>query len=113
MPRLRFAGQITGVEGYVESAGIGLLAGRFLAAARRGQELSGPPPTTALGALLDHITGGADSRHFQPMNINFGLLPPMPELAGGRKGRAERKPAMAARALADLELWLSEARLAA
>jgi methylenetetrahydrofolate--tRNA-(uracil-5-)-methyltransferase len=113
MPRLRFAGQITGVEGYVESAAIGLLAGRFLAAARRGHELPAPPPTTALGALLDHITGGADARHFQPMNINFGLLPPMPELAGGRKGRAERKPALAARALADLELWLSEARLAA
>jgi methylenetetrahydrofolate--tRNA-(uracil-5-)-methyltransferase len=113
LPRLRFAGQITGVEGYVESAAIGLLAGRFLAAERQGRELPAPPATTALGALLGHITGGADATHFQPMNINFGLLPPMPDLAGGRRGRAERKPALAARALADLDRWLAEARLAA
>jgi methylenetetrahydrofolate--tRNA-(uracil-5-)-methyltransferase len=105
-PRLSFAGQITGVEGYVESAGIGLLAGRFLAAERLGRELAPPPPTTALGALLAHITGGADDRHFQPMNVNFGLFPPMPEQPGGRKGRLARKPALAARALADLALWL-------
>ncbi len=112
-PQLRFAGQITGVEGYVESAAIGLLAGRFLAAERLGQALEAPPATTALGALLAHITGGADERTFQPMNINFGLLPPMPEQAGGRKGRATRKPALAARALADLNRWLAATRLAA
>ena len=112
-PRLRFAGQITGVEGYVESAGIGLLAGRFLAAERLGRDLPPPPPTTALGALLAHITGGADDRHFQPMNINFGLFPPMAELPGGRKGRQTRKPALAARALADLGVWLEGWRQAA
>ena len=83
-PRLRFAGQITGVEGYVESAAIGLLAGRFAAAERLGEPLASPPPTTALGALLVHITGGhlsqgdGASRSFQPMNVNFGLFPPLP-----------------------------------
>jgi len=112
-PALRFAGQITGVEGYVESAAIGLLAGRFLASERHGRRLPEPPPTTALGALLGHITGGADARSFQPMNVNFGLFPPMANAADGRRGRAERKPALAARALADLERWLSQARLAA
>jgi len=112
-PALRFAGQITGVEGYVESAAIGLLAGRFLAAERRGRLLQEPPATTALGALLGHITGGADARSFQPMNINFGLFPPMQGLADGRRGRAERKPALATRALADLDRWLSQSRLAA
>jgi methylenetetrahydrofolate--tRNA-(uracil-5-)-methyltransferase len=112
-PQFRFAGQITGVEGYVESAAIGLLAGRFLAAERLGQVSEAPPATTALGALLAHITGGADERTFQPMNINFGLLPPMPEQAGGRKGRATRKPALATRALADLDRWLAATRLAA
>ena len=112
-PALRFAGQITGVEGYVESAAIGLLAGRFTAAERHGQVPDPPPPTTALGALLAHITGGADAKTFQPMNINFGLLPPMPELEGGRKGRATRKPALSTRALADLECWLAATRLAA
>jgi methylenetetrahydrofolate--tRNA-(uracil-5-)-methyltransferase len=95
-PDLRFAGQITGVEGYVESAAIGLLAGRFAA----GLDAP-PPPTTAFGALLAHITGGADAKTFQPMNVNFGLFP---ELLGHR-GK-DRKKALSARALCDLGLWL-------
>src|SRR3546814_12991249 len=74
LPRLRFAGQITGVEGYVESAAIGLIAGRFAAAERLGHALSPPPLTTALGALLAHITGGAEAETFQPMNVNFGQI---------------------------------------
>jgi methylenetetrahydrofolate--tRNA-(uracil-5-)-methyltransferase len=106
MPRLRFAGQITGVEGYVESAAIGLLAGRFAAGARRGIALPAPPPTTALGALLGHITGGASAETFQPMNVNFGLFPPLPEGAVGRHNKGERKPMLARRALADLDAWL-------
>jgi methylenetetrahydrofolate--tRNA-(uracil-5-)-methyltransferase len=100
-PRLRFAGQITGVEGYVESAAIGLLAGRFAAAERQGREIVPPPATTALGALLGHVTGGADAATFQPMNVNFGLFPPMPG-----KGRDRRKLA-SARALSALEAWLT------
>jgi methylenetetrahydrofolate--tRNA-(uracil-5-)-methyltransferase len=111
-PSLRFAGQITGVEGYVESAAIGLLAGRFAAAERFAGPGLPPPPTTALGALLSHITG-ADDRHFQPMNINFGLFPPLSELESAQKPRAARKLALAARALADLEQWLSLSRQAA
>ena len=107
MPRLRFAGQITGVEGYVESAAIGLLAGRFAAAARLGREQSPPPPSTALGALLRHITGGADMASFQPMNVNFGLFPPLSPDPGRH---ADRKPLLGRRALADLGTWL--ARLA-
>jgi methylenetetrahydrofolate--tRNA-(uracil-5-)-methyltransferase len=115
-PRLRFAGQITGVEGYVESAAIGLLAGRFAAADHLGAESAPPPATTALGALLAHITGGhleGGARSFQPMNINYGLLPPMAAPARskdgrrfkrGERGRA-RKRAMSLRALADLEDW--------
>src|SRR5690242_5320854 len=106
MPRLRFAGQVTGVEGYVESAAIGLLAGRFAAAERLGQALAPPPPTTALGALVAHITGGADARTFQPMNINFGLFPPLPDGTLTRANRGERKPLLARRALADLDQWL-------
>jgi len=103
MPRLRFAGQITGVEGYVESAAIGLLSGRFAAAARLGQESSRPPATTALGALLRHITGGADAKSFQPMNVNFGLFPPLSPDPGRH---ADRKPLISRRALADLDAWL-------
>jgi methylenetetrahydrofolate--tRNA-(uracil-5-)-methyltransferase len=112
-PRLRFAGQITGVEGYVESAAIGLLAGRFAAAERRGRTSEPPPPTTALGALLAHITGGADARSFQPMNVNFGLFPPLPAPADKRRAKDARKPALSARALADLDRWLKAACQAA
>ncbi len=111
-PALRFAGQITGVEGYVESAAIGLLAGRFAAAERLGQAAEAPPPTTALGALLGHITGGADAASFQPMNVNFGLFPPLP-LEARLQPNARRplkgkqlKPLYAARARADLTAWL-------
>jgi methylenetetrahydrofolate--tRNA-(uracil-5-)-methyltransferase len=107
-PAIRLAGQITGCEGYVESAAIGLLAGRFAAAERRGEEPVLPPPTTALGALLGHITGGATAETFQPMNVNFGLFPPLADPPPGTKplrGRA-RKQALAARALADLAAWL-------
>src|SRR3954470_1397637 len=102
MPRLRFAGQVTGVEGYVESAAIGLLAGRFAALSRLGREGVPPPATTALGALLLHITGGAESRNFQPMNVNFGLFPPLSPDPGRH---ADRKPLIARRALADLAEW--------
>ena len=115
-PRLRFAGQVTGVEGYVESAAVGLLAGRFAAAQQRGRQLEPPPPTTALGALIAHITGGhLEGGQFQPMNVNYGLLPPMDtpkQEADGTKiplkerGRAKKK-LMSERALADLETWLS------
>ncbi len=119
-PRMRFAGQITGVEGYVESASIGLIAGRFAAAERIGEPLLSPPPTTALGALLNHITGGhlsaqaeGGARSFQPMNVNFGLFPPInvprqPKREKGPRGSKSfaRKRAMSARALADLDSWL-------
>jgi len=118
-PRLRFAGQVTGVEGYVESAAIGLIAGRFAAAEQLGAPLSPSPPTTALGALLAHITGGhlsaddeSGSRSFQPMNVNFGLFPPVTVPRGSwSKGPKNskafaRKRAMSARALADLDAWL-------
>jgi len=110
-PRLRFAGQITGVEGYVESAAIGLLAGRFAAAEALGSPIAPPPPTTAIGALLVHITGGADATTFQPMNVNFGLFPSLSE-APQLRGR-ERKAALARRALNDIEAWLGKARAAA
>lgn len=102
-PHLSFAGQVTGVEGYVESAAIGLLAGRFAAAELAGRPILPPPPTTAFGALLGHITGGADARTFQPMNVNFGLFP---DLEQGGRGR-DRKQAMARRALADADAWLA------
>jgi methylenetetrahydrofolate--tRNA-(uracil-5-)-methyltransferase len=118
LPRQLFAGQITGVEGYVESSAIGLLAGRFAAAERLGRELSLPPRTTALGALLAHITGDADAETFQPMNVNFGLFPPVePEITPNGKRRKlkgrDRKAAMAGRALRDLDSWIAGDRLAA
>jgi methylenetetrahydrofolate--tRNA-(uracil-5-)-methyltransferase len=121
-PRWRFAGQITGCEGYVESAAIGLLTGRFAAAERRGEAIVTPPPTTAHGALLAHITGGhietidAGPSSFQPMNVNFGLFPPMPapvayDKEGRKYGRGSaknlaRKSAMSERALDDLAGWI-------
>lgn len=101
-PHLRFAGQITGVEGYVESAAIGLLAGRFAAADALCQSPSLPPAETAMGALLAHITGGAEAETFQPMNVNFGLFPP---LAAPSRGR-DRKRAYCERALAACDDWL-------
>ncbi|QYK40285.1 MAG: methylenetetrahydrofolate--tRNA-(uracil(54)-C(5))-methyltransferase (FADH(2)-oxidizing) TrmFO [Paracoccaceae bacterium] len=105
-PNIRFAGQITGVEGYVESAAMGLLAGRMAAAAILGRDLPPPPPETAMGALVTHITGGADARTFQPMNVNFGLFPPI-DARGGRKGRKDRYKAYTDRAKAAFAEWLS------
>jgi len=102
-PNIRFAGQITGCEGYVESAAIGLLAGRFAAAELAGAAFAPPPPETALGALLSHITGGAEADTYQPMNVNFGLFPPL-ALAGKSK-KADRKAMMAARAREALQSW--------
>jgi methylenetetrahydrofolate--tRNA-(uracil-5-)-methyltransferase len=109
MPRLRFAGQITGCEGYVESAAVGLIVGRYAAAERLGQTLAPPPNTTAIGALLAHITGGASAETFQPMNVNFGLFPPIATSIRGR----ERKKLLSQRALADLNAWLGTAAAAA
>ncbi|WP_374376386.1 methylenetetrahydrofolate--tRNA-(uracil(54)-C(5))-methyltransferase (FADH(2)-oxidizing) TrmFO [Dongia sp.] len=111
-PRLRFAGQVTGVEGYVESAAIGLLAGRFAAAERLGRTPVTPPGTTALGALLGHITGIADAKHFQPMNVNFGIFPEIDPPEGLNKAqlrewKSGRKPRLSARALGDLGGWLT------
>ncbi|MBA3323811.1 MAG: methylenetetrahydrofolate--tRNA-(uracil(54)-C(5))-methyltransferase (FADH(2)-oxidizing) TrmFO [Rhodobacteraceae bacterium] len=111
-PRLRFAGQITGVEGYVESAAMGLLAGRMAAAERLGIRLDPPPPTTAMGALANHVTGGAEAGTFQPMNVNFGLFPPLDDARGGRKGRRERYRGYTDRAKADFAAWLAPARAA-
>jgi methylenetetrahydrofolate--tRNA-(uracil-5-)-methyltransferase len=111
--RLRFAGQITGCEGYVESAAVGLMTGRFAAAERLGTALSAPPSTTAMGALLGHITGGADAATFQPMNVNFGLFPPLSSSEGGTLRGKERKQALSARALSDFDHWLSPTPLAA
>jgi methylenetetrahydrofolate--tRNA-(uracil-5-)-methyltransferase len=110
-PHLRFAGQVTGVEGYVESAAIGLLAGRFAAAEALGTPAAPPPVTTAFGALLSHITGGADAKTFQPMNVNFGLFPEFPKEAKVR-GK-DRKQAMARRAIEDLSTWLGKKEAAA
>jgi methylenetetrahydrofolate--tRNA-(uracil-5-)-methyltransferase len=123
MPRLRFAGQITGCEGYVESAAIGLIAGRLAAAEALGRRFEPPPPTTAIGALLNHITGGhievidQGPPSFQPMNVNFGLFPPLPEtsveIGKNRRGNdrgVSRKQALSARAKHDLEGWLGGLR---
>jgi methylenetetrahydrofolate--tRNA-(uracil-5-)-methyltransferase len=128
-PRLRFAGQITGCEGYVESAAIGLLAGRFAAAERHGETVVAPPPTTAHGALLAHITGGhvetidAGPSSFQPMNVNFGLFPPLSSIPqfdpeGRKYGRGSaknlaKKNALSERAFADLSRWIGGERAAA
>ncbi len=108
-PNIRFAGQITGVEGYVESAAMGLLAGRMAAAELRGETLPPPPPDTATGALITHITGGADAKTFQPMNVNFGLFPPI-DAKGGRKGRKDRYRAYTDRAKAAFLNWLGQAQ---
>jgi methylenetetrahydrofolate--tRNA-(uracil-5-)-methyltransferase len=121
MPRLRFAGQITGCEGYVESAAIGLMTGRFAAAERLGRPLLPLPSTTALGALINHITGGhietidEGPRSFQPMNVNFGLFPPLAQAPKSEDGKRLRGPAKAVarkkaltnRARADLAAWLA------
>ena len=103
-PHIRFAGQITGCEGYVESAAVGLLAGRFAAAEIGGGTLAPPPLETALGALLGHITGGADAAAYQPMNVNFGLFPPIE----GRSKKADRKLLYTARAREAFEEWTRE-----
>jgi methylenetetrahydrofolate--tRNA-(uracil-5-)-methyltransferase len=105
-PHIRFAGQITGVEGYVESAAMGLLAGRMAAAEILGRDLPPPPPETAMGALVTHITGGAEAKTFQPMNVNFGLFPPI-DAKGGRRGRKDRYKAYTDRAKAAFSEWLS------
>lgn len=105
-PHVRFAGQITGVEGYVESAAMGLLAGRLAAAELLGRRLPEVPPTTAIGALLTHITGGAEAATFQPMNVNFGLFPPV-DARGGRRNRRDRYLAYTSRAKADWSAWLA------
>ena len=105
-PHIRFAGQITGVEGYVESAAMGLLAGRMAAAELKGETLPPPPPETAMGALVTHITGGAEAKTFQPMNVNFGLFPPI-DAKGGRRGRVVRYKAYTDRAKQAFTEWLS------
>ena len=104
-PSIRFAGQITGCEGYVESAAVGLMAARFAIAERQGREPVPPPATTALGALLHHITGGAEASTFQPMNVNFGLFPALETAVQ----KDQRKPALVTRARADLADWMKVA----
>jgi len=125
-PRLRFAGQMTGCEGYVESAAVGLMAGLYTAAEARGVTVEAPPPTTALGALLGHITGGhietidSGPRSFQPMNINFGLFPPVEAAAKDANGKRlrgpeksiARKQALTARALHDIDGWIARMQTA-
>ena len=110
-PNIRFAGQITGVEGYVESAAMGLLAGRMAAAEILGAPIAAPPPETAMGALIHHITGGAEAKTFQPMNVNFGLFPPAEGLKSGRRGRKDRYKAYTDRAKAAWTGWLQQAAL--
>ena len=105
-PNIRFAGQVTGVEGYVESAAMGLLAGRMAAAELQGRILPLPPQGTAMGALVHHITGGAEAKTFQPMNVNFGLFPPI-DAKGGRRGRKDRYKAYTDRAKLAFTEWLS------
>jgi methylenetetrahydrofolate--tRNA-(uracil-5-)-methyltransferase len=105
-PNIRFAGQITGVEGYVESAAMGLLAGRLAAAELKGEMLPPVPQETAMGALVHHITGGAEAKTFQPMNVNFGLFPPVEGLKAGRRGRKDRYKAYTDRAKAAWTAWL-------
>jgi methylenetetrahydrofolate--tRNA-(uracil-5-)-methyltransferase len=101
-PHVRFAGQITGCEGYVESAAVGLMVGLMTAAQLTGQDWQAPPRTTAMGALLAHITSDAEAETYQPMNVNFGLFPPVaPEVK-----KKVRKEAYTARAKADLDLWI-------
>ncbi|MDB4254905.1 methylenetetrahydrofolate--tRNA-(uracil(54)-C(5))-methyltransferase (FADH(2)-oxidizing) TrmFO [bacterium] len=107
-PNIRFAGQITGVEGYVESAAMGLLAGRMAVAELTGKPLDAVPNTTAMGALVTHITGGADAKTFQPMNVNFGLFPPLDGVKSGRRGRKERYKAYTDRAKIDWQAWLGQ-----
>jgi len=107
-PSIRFAGQITGCEGYVESAAVGILSARFAAAEREGRTLPPPPVETALGALLNHITGGADAETYQPMNINFGLMPP---LTGPKTKKADRKKLYTDRARSALKDWLASTEL--
>ena len=106
-PNIRFAGQITGVEGYVESAAMGLLAGRMAAAELAGAPLPDVPQDTAMGALVHHITGGAEAKTFQPMNVNFGLFRPLEGLRGGRKGRKDRYKAYTDRAKQAWAAWLA------
>ncbi|MEL7180914.1 MAG: FAD-dependent oxidoreductase, partial [Pseudomonadota bacterium] len=110
-PNIRFAGQITGVEGYVESAAMGLLAGRMAVAELTGQSLAAVPHTTAMGALVTHITGGAEAKTFQPMNVNFGLFPPLEGVKGGRRNRKDRYKAYTDRAKADWQAWLGQTAL--
>ncbi|GAA6181918.1 methylenetetrahydrofolate--tRNA-(uracil(54)-C(5)) -methyltransferase (FADH(2)-oxidizing) TrmFO [Shimia sp. NS0008-38b] len=106
-PNIRFAGQVTGVEGYVESAAMGLLAGRLAAAEILGTHLTTAPLNTAMGALVHHITGGAEAKTFQPMNVNFGLFQPVDGLKGGRRGRKDRYKAYTDRAKAEWQSWLA------
>ena len=110
-PHIRFAGQITGVEGYVESAAMGLLAGRMAVAEMTGQSLAPVPHTTAMGALVTHITGGAEAKTFQPMNVNFGLFPPLEGVKGGRRNRKDRYKAYTDRAKTDWQDWLGQTAL--
>lgn len=107
-PNIRFAGQVTGVEGYVESSAMGLLAGRMAAAEMLGATLPTVPQDTAHGALIHHITGGAEAKTFQPMNVNFGLFRPLEEkVKGGRRGRKDRYKLYTDRAKADWQAWLA------